>query len=405
MERALGLKGGAEPFGEKDFYLEELRGRSVLVGLAPRVVAGRAPLDGLATTVRELMRNGTRVLVWWPAGRPGSERRLLTAIGRPRPRKGRRRDRAPVLSTKLGPRASWNGSGETIRGGLWTRLRRGRLCVLSATGLVAAGYPEHPLALALDLRIPKVVLVEPEGGLVAGGTRLSFVDGHVLDTLLRQGEAEWTGLGGRRGLLVAVARALEDGVETVNLCTPTGVAEELFSYTGSGTLFTSGDYCRVRPLALDEFGQAERLLTRGQREGMLKFRTPDEVADVLASGWGATICDRHLAGVAALLTAPYADDRAGEIVGLYTITRFKGEGLGERLVSSLLTEAARRDLRYVFACTVDERAAQFFERIGFARVPQSAVPAAKWTGYDRRRRARVVTFRRDLRDGTGVPLA
>lgn len=398
MQEALGLRAGREPFGEKDFYLEELRGRSVLVALAPRVVAERAPLDSLATTVGELLRNGTRVLVWWPAGRPGTERRLLAAIDRHRRPRGRRRDVSPVLPVKLGARASWDG--ERIRGDLWQRFRRGRLCILSVTGQVAASYPEHAATLAAVLRIAKIVLVEPDGGLVATGSRLSFVDGHVLDTLLRQGEAEWTGLGERRRLLVAVDRALEDGVESVNLCTPGGVGEELFTYTGSGTLFTIDDYCHVGPLGLDEFGQAERLLERGRREGLLKFRKPDEVAQVLATAYGATICARHLAGVAALVTAPYVEECAGEIVGLYTITRFKGEGLGERLVAALLTEAGRRNLAYVFACTIDERAAQFFERIGFTRVPQTAVPAGKWIGYDKRRRARLATFRRELGGGT-----
>ena len=120
----------------------------------------------------------------------------------------------------------------------------------------------------------------------------------MLDTLLSQGEAEWTGLGTRRGLLQAVDRALEAGVESVNLCAPDVVGEELFSYTGSGTLFTVEDYFSVRPLALDEFAQGERLLERGQREGLLKFRRPEEVAQVLATAYGAIICNRHLAGVA-----------------------------------------------------------------------------------------------------------
>jgi hypothetical protein len=298
MDEALRLRAGREPFGEKDFYLEELRGRSVLVALAPRVVAERADLEPLAATVAELMRNGTRVLVWWPAGRTGTERRLLKAIerhGRAR-RKGKRRDVSPVLAVKLGNRATWDGEGLSAM--LWHRVRRRRLCILSVTGLVASAYPDHVTAIATELRVPKVVLVEPDGGLVASGSRLSFVDGLVLDTLLSQGEAEWTGLGTRRGLLQAVDRALEAGVESVNLCGPDVVGEELFSYTGSGTLFTVEDYFSVRPLALDEFAQGERLLERGQREGLLKFRRPEEVAQVLATAYGAIICNRHLAGVA-----------------------------------------------------------------------------------------------------------
>jgi N-acetylglutamate synthase-like GNAT family acetyltransferase len=226
---------------------------------------------------------------------------------------------------------------------------------------------------------------------------LSFVDANVLDTLLRHGEAEWSGLGDRRALLVAVREALDGGVEAVNVCTLEGVADELFSYEGSGTLFTRGDYCHVAPLALDDFAQAERLLERGQREGLLKLRSPDEIAEVLAVGFGATLCDRHLAGVAGLLTAPYAAESAGEIIGLYTITRFKGEGIGERLVNRLLAEAESRGLAYVFACAVDERAMQFFARLGFTRVGPAAVPAAKWVGYDARRRARIAVLKRALR--------
>src|SRR5262249_36601858 len=155
------------------------------------------------------MRNGTRVLVWWPAGRAGTERRLLKALPRRGTRRaGARRRVSPVLAVKLGGRAT--RGGEALSGRLWQRGRRPRPCILSVPGHVAAAYPDHVTAIATELRVPKVVLVDPEGGLVASGSRLSFVDGHVLDTLLREGEAEWTGLGERRRLLVAVDRALED---------------------------------------------------------------------------------------------------------------------------------------------------------------------------------------------------
>ena len=102
----------------------------------------------------------------------------------------------------------------------------------------------------------------------------------------------------RRALLVSVRDALEHGVEQVNLCPPEGVTDELFSYVGSGTLFTEGDYTRVGPLALDEYEQAERLLERGAREGVLKLRSQEQVAQVLGAGFGVTVCGRHLAGVA-----------------------------------------------------------------------------------------------------------
>jgi amino-acid N-acetyltransferase len=389
---ALELRQPGEPFGEKDFYLAEFRGRSVLVAAAP----GSLDTDPLAAVVADLVRNDTRVLLCWPATTPAAERRLRGALGRARGI-GRRRGQGPVAFVSV---AAGCEEAEALRAQLWAVLRREKLCVLTAGAPVDPVFARPAAALASALRIPKLVLLDPEGGLLAEQrTRLSFVDGNMLDTLLRHGQAEWSGLGERRALLVAVRAALDGGVESVNLCTPAGIADELFTYRGSGTLFTRGDYCRVAPLGLDEFARAERLLERGQREGLLKLRSPEEIARVLAVGFGATI-DRHLAGVAGLLTEPYAAERAGEIVGLYTITRFKGEGIGERLVTRLLAEGADRGLAYVFACAVDERAMQFFERLGFERVGAEGVPAAKWAGYDARRRARVAVFRRRLANGS-----
>jgi amino-acid N-acetyltransferase len=388
-----------EPFEEKDFYLEEFRGRSVLIAVAPEMRAARPDLSPLAAAVTELARNDTRVLLWWPAGEPASERRLRAALARARAGTVRRRRlaRAALSLVRLDGATLGGSSGEQMRGVLWEMLRREPICLLVVRGPDGAAFPHPAIDLAVALRIAKLVLLHPDGGLLsAAPRRLSFVDRNVLDALLRQGEAEWSGLGDRRSLLAGVRDALAGGVEAVNLCTAEGVGQELFTYEGSGTLFTQADYCHVGPLGVDEFAQAERLLERGQREGLLKFRTPREMAQVLAVAFGAVLRPRHLAGVAGLLTAPYAAERAGEIVGLYTITRFKGEGIGERLVTRLVSEAEQRGLAYVFAVAIDERAQQFFARLGFERVASGDVPAAKWQGYDMRRRARVAIFRRPI---------
>src|SRR5262245_19688553 len=402
MRKSRGRRPGAQPYGEKEFYLEEFRGRSVLIAVAPATVAARAPLKSLGAAVSALVRNDTPVLVWRPHVVPRSERRLLAALGRapkkvPRRRRKKRRARRRLPSPLL--RASVTDLEPSrhpalLKSALWSRLRGSGLCVLAVGGF--AVFPRHPLGLAVALGVPKVVLVEPRGGLDADGMRLSFVDENVLETVLQQGQAEWSGLGDRRALLMAVRAGLEGGVEQVNLCPPDGVADELFTYAGSGTLFTEGDYARVGPLALDEFEQAERLLERGQREGVLKLRSPDDVAQVLGAGFGVTVCGRHLAGVAGLLTAPYAAERAGEIVGLYTINRFKGEGLGDRLVARILQEGETLGLDYLFACSVDAHAQQFFERQGVVRVIADDVPPGKWVEYDTRRRQRVVVLRATL---------
>jgi N-acetylglutamate synthase-like GNAT family acetyltransferase len=375
------------PFDEKEFYLEEFRGRGVVLALEPAVVASRARLTVLARTLAELVRNDTRVVLYWPATDAASGRRLRSILSGLPVRRGRDADPLP-----LDPAALETVKGlATMRAALWRRLRRAGVAVVVTPA--DESFPSVALRMAAGLGIRKAVLLHPAGGLSAGGKALSFVDENVLETLLRDGQAEWTGLGARRPLLTAIRAALSTGVAAVNVCTPAGVAEELFTYAGSGTLFTEGDYCRVEPLALEAFSQAERLLERGQRESVLKRRSPDEIATLLATGFGAFLSGRHLAGVASLLTAPYEAERAGEIAALYTITRFKGEGLGARLVQRLLREARAAGLEQVFACAVDTRAQRFFDQVGFERVPATALPAAKWIDYDRRRRRRVVCFR------------
>jgi amino-acid N-acetyltransferase len=342
----------AEPFGEKEFYLEEFRGRTMLFVVDPSVADSRVGLDDLARTIRELVRNRTRVL------------------------------ELPAL-----PRS--NAALQAALAEAWLRVRRGGFCMLTVASDTAAA-----LRAAAGVAAAKVVIVHRAGGLRTSGGMLSFVDESVLETVLRQGEAEWAGLGAHRQLLRAVRDAIDAGVQSVNLCGPRGVAQELFTYVGSGTLFTEGDYSHVERLRMDLYRQAEVMIRRGEREGMLKRRTIGEIAELLAGGYGAVLGGRHLAGVAALLTARYVGTGLGELAALYTITRFQGEGLGRRLVVRVMEDAAAAGLEAVFACTVDRRAQAFFVQQGFERISPQELPAAKWHGYDPRRARRVACFRR-----------
>ena len=97
-----------------------------------------------------------------------------------------------------------------------------------------------------------------------------------------------------------------------------------------------------------------------------------------------------------LQTERYTNARAGEIVGLYTITRFKGEGVGVKLIDCMKAVGRERGLAYLFACTTQERVGQFFERQGFRAIPQAEAPPAKWVGYEEARRRGVTCYRLDL---------
>jgi amino-acid N-acetyltransferase len=384
-------------FTEKEFYLDEFRGRTLL--FAVRHDGRSAELAELADVVRDLLRNDTRVLLLLAgtAARDAEARRTfaraLTAAARAArgPSAGPGAAEDPVLEL-----ADEVSLASLTR--IWRVLRAGPLLLGLCGTCPAERLVDVAQRLGGRLRVHKLVIVDPLGGIRAAGAvrQASFMDESMTEELLRVGQAEADGLGPRRPVLEGVRDALRGGVDSVNVCPLAGVARELFTYEGSGTLFTREDYCRVELLGLDDFHEVEKLIERGQQEGYLKVRRPEEIAELLFCGYGATIGRHHLAGICALETERYRRARAGEIVGLYTITRFKGEGVGIKLVQRLKAEAAACALAYLFACTTQEGAGQFFERQGFRRISPEDAPPEKWRGYDEVRRHDVAVYRLDL---------
>jgi amino-acid N-acetyltransferase len=267
----------------------------------------------------------------------------------------------------------------------------------SGVGLLAGGrvpFAEQCRAIAVRLGVFKLVWIDRGGGFSdRGGRRLSFVHQDELRELLATRRRL---AGRRRALLREIDAMLQGGVPAVNVCDLAGLEQELFTYAGSGTLFTRKRYVLVRELGLDDFDAAYDLIGRGVAEGYLAPRPAREIDRILAHGFGAFVEGRHLAGIGALLT--YADaPRLGEIASLYTLTRFLGEGVGQHLVAFALRRARIVRLGQVFACTTQIRVGAFFERQGFERVEVDELPAAKWRGYDRRRRRGLLCYQRAVR--------
>jgi amino-acid N-acetyltransferase len=347
------------PFTEKAFYLADFRERTLAIAGAADALADPAPLRSVFA---DLEQNRTRIVLL--TSDAACARSLDT----------------PVVAL---PR-------EHALGSVWRALRSSSRVAL----LIGAGdsFPAACRALATSLRIAKLIFLDPLGALVRGdGARLSFVDLGELTALL----ADPIGDAARRAsLLREIDAALRAGVAAVNLCTAAGLDEELFSYAGSGTLFTVGNYVDVRPLGIDDFAAASDLVARGVAEGYLALRSESELDRVLANGFGAFVERSHLAGIGALV--PHPESGTGEIASLYTLTRFLGEGIGGHLVAALCRVARERGYSCVFACTTSERVAGLFERNAFRRVGAGDLPAEKWRDYDRERRARVLCLRREI---------
>jgi len=370
-------------FDEKSFYLEEFYGKSLLFALIPPSGERLGELNSLVRTLRMLRRNQTRCIVIVSAD---ALTRVMRRLGKLAPRA-----EPPVFNPGAGLRSRPYPPDSAVAQ-IWRALSAGSIVVAVADTGKPADFTVFAQELASRLSVFKLILIDRQGGLTgADGARMSFVEvGRIAHQVRKQRTAR------RRVELRAVARALGDGVGSVNLVAPREVYDELFSFVGTGTLFTERQYGFVRPVSIDDFEEVEALILRGQREGHLLARSREEIAQLLPSCFGYRVGDEHLAGVCSLLTERYHRERAGEITALYTLTRFAGEGVAVELVKQILNEARERPLRYVFACTAEERAAKFFARLGFRRVGPRDIPQAKWRGYDRARMSRLEIFRYDL---------
>lgn len=354
-------RSGGQVFSEKSFYLSEFRGRTLGIAAREDQLQPLAPLEAL---LKELEHNQTRVL---------------------------------LVSTGAGVLAGLTGgtivepTEPRFEGSVWRAFSRSpRVGVPVADG---QGFAPGCREVALRLGLSKLLWVDPEGGVRGpGGSRRSFVDLRELRALRRDGTVPESPE--RRRLLVEIEAALEAGVAAVNLSTLEGLADELFTYAGSGTLFTRERYVAVRRLGLDDYDAAHHLMARGVEEGYLAPRPPERVERILASGFGAFVEGRHLAGIGALLE--HRESGAAEIASLYTLTRFIGEGIGGHLVRFALERARDWGFGCVFACTTSERVVGFFEQQGFRRAAPEEIPAEKWRDYDPARRSRVLCVRRDL---------
>lgn len=352
---------GETAFSEKSFYLQEFRGRTLAIAVTSADLRDPSPL---LAVLDELASNETRSII------VSTERAVLEALlgGR-------------VLSAAT-PR---------LEGAVWRRLRE-----VPRLGLVVAGSLAFAPAcrdVAIRLGLTKLVWIDRDGALVGpDGERLSFVHLDELRQLLEGPGAR--GSLRRVTLLREVETMLEAGLPAVNVCTLDGLADELFTYAGSGTLFSRERYVVVRQIGIDDFDAVDDLLRRGVEEGYLAPRSSEAVDAVLANGFGAFVEGRHLAGIGALLVEPGSG--AGEVASLYTLTRFLGEGVGGHIVAFAVERARAQSLDFVYACTTSERVGAFFERQGFRRASPDEVPAAKWRGYDAERKQRVRCYRRDL---------
>ncbi len=345
------------PLSEKGFYLREFAGRTL--GL---VVEGASAKEksALSAVCQELAENDIRVV-------------LVSAD--------------LEVCQDLSSSAALSSGEACLAAQVWRCLQQSA-CV--AVHVQEVPFADKAAQALLELGLSKLVWIDGQGGLSRDdGNRLSFVDREGLGSLKATGDPR------RKVFFEQCDVLLGRGVPSISLCTSEGLADELFTYVGSGTLFTCGGYVTVRAFGIDDCDAAHSFVLRGVEEGYLVPRDAAGIDTILSSGFGAFVEEHFLAGIGSLIVNEAS--QSGEIASLYTLTRFAGEGVGGHLVQHAINEAKRLGLSTVFACTTSDRVGSFFERHGFLRVESQELPVEKWKSYPEERRSKLLCFSRSIR--------
>lgn len=349
------------PVPERDFFIEEFRGVTIVVALP---VVGTAALEAVTRTVDEFRTGDTRFVFVVPSG---DVPRIDAAVGGP----------ALDVSTV------WDDEAVAE---LWLAVADSGCVVVGAD---AAGVTRTAGTVSAGIRASKMVLTDPGGGWGRPPRSFADIDAH------RDGLTAHLAERGLDDVVPAAQKALGGGAYSVNLCCAEDLDVELLTFEGRGTVLTQGRYLHLAELQVNDFPAIEALVAQGVREGVLKQRSRIEIARMAVGGIGARVLRTgHLAGIVGLEVETYAGTGFAEVSGLITVAEFSGLGAGGLLIDGLVEMCRDQGIQHLFAVTVSADAAEFFTRRGFSEVGRDDVPVAKWKGYDPDRLEEALCFLR-----------
>ncbi|QCI28240.1 N-acetyltransferase [Caminibacter pacificus] len=125
----------------------------------------------------------------------------------------------------------------------------------------------------------------------------------------------------------------------------------------------------VKP-TLDNIIDIQRVLKPYVEEGIILNRDEDEIAMNIRS-YQLVFDDKQPIAVGALhIYSPFL----GEIRSLAVNEKYQGQGIGKKLVNSLLEEAKSLKLKEVLVLTYKK---EFFEKLGFNEIQKEEIPEKK----------------------------
>ena len=228
--------------------------------------------------------------------------------------------------------------------------------------------------ISREVNARKIFFSIDEKGLTVGGVFRSYPSGDLIRAAVDRGEA----MNLSTDFVEALVFEQElSGIDTVLVEANRGsIFEEVFTHSGSGTLFSSEYSNELRWAKASDMRELLAIMAPQIADGSLTHVSEERLLGMISSFMVYTVNAQIVAGAA---LADYGD--SSELIKLCTLPRYQAKGRARALVEALLETAKGRGQRDVFALTIHTHVGDFFERIGFLKVSRDELPEEWKVGY------------------------
>ena len=251
-------------------------------------------------------------------------------------------------------------------------LSQGHIVLLPPIGYSATGesfsLASHEIAAAVadGLKADKLLLFAEDNGLSqANGSPLREISATQLQAVYRQ-------LPISDDLKQACETALDSRVLRVQIVSyqePGALLNELFSREGIGSLIYRDQYQDLRQAEIQDVNGILDLISPLEQQQLLVRRSRDLIERDIHC-FQIVLKDGAVIACAALF--PFSDGQSGELSCIATHPDFRNQGLGDKLLSSLETQAKGQGLSAIYLLTT--QAAHWFIERGFTEIPVNLLP-------------------------------
>jgi len=183
-------------------------------------------------------------------------------------------------------------------------------------------------------------------------------------------------------LLAEVSGAVRR-IHLLDAFAPGALLKELFTRDGVGTLIFADQYHEIRQATIDDVGGILALIEPLEETGVLVRRDREKLEAEIAN-FLVVVRDGHIIGCAALYPL---DEHAAEVACFAVDPAYRGQGIGQSLLSAIEARACSLRLQRLYLLTTQTQ--HWFTQHGFESVGPDALPQSRQALYNWQRRARV----------------